>query len=90
MLNNRPDCICIYAKIMMNEDIAHPDNIRPWHIGVPRLKLIWQRTAGFTDNRYMMNNPGLDKPSVSNASFPSSAYFSWSPECPAGVLFPSS
>lgn len=61
MFHHQPNCIQVNTKIVVDQNIPHPDNVAPWHTGITRLKLVWQRTAGFANDFDMMYNLGLDQ-----------------------------
>ena len=54
VFNNRPDHVDIDMKVIMNKDITHPDNLKPWYIWMLFLKFIRYSRCCFTEDLNMM------------------------------------
>lgn len=54
-----PNSIHIYSKIVMHQNVSHPNNIGPGNITIPCLKFLRKGAASLADHRQMLYHPGL-------------------------------
>jgi len=55
-LDHRSDRIGVNAKVMMDQNVPHSNNIRPGNVCMLRLKIIGERTAGLPNDSDMVNH----------------------------------
>jgi hypothetical protein len=56
-----PDFPEIHPEILMDEYVAHRNNLRPWHLGMRIVKISAELCRGLADDLEVMNNPDLDQ-----------------------------
>ncbi len=61
VLYHRPNDIHVYAKVVMDENGAHANDLMPWNLAMCIAKRFGDRTRCLADHLQMMHYLGLDE-----------------------------
>ena len=59
MFDHVPDRIPVDSEVVVDEDVSHPDDVRPWDAGICGSEFRRDPPYGFPDDLEVVNDPDL-------------------------------